>query len=90
MDLPLELNKDRQIAKIVIARQHDFGFLAGWREKLGNDQNPFRTDAVVFAQLVLDRISVHAAIQPYITSTDDIGDHIKSNPHSEVAGFIDA
>jgi hypothetical protein len=86
MDLPLELNKNRQVAKIVIAGENDFGFLSGWREKLGKDQNPFRVDSVAFAQLVIDRFSMHSAIQPYVTSTEDIGDHIKSNPHSEVAG----
>ncbi len=86
MDIPLELNRNRQVAKVVIAGPHDFGFLAGWRERLGNDQNPFRTDAVTFAQLVLDRFSVYSAVQPYVRSADDIGDHIKNNPQSEVAG----
>lgn len=87
MKLSLEFNKDRRVAEIVIAGQEDFSFLAGWREKLGNDQNPFRTDAVAFAQLTLDRFSAHSAIQPYVKSIDDIGDHIKNNQQSEVAGI---
>jgi hypothetical protein len=61
MEVPVELNKNRQTASIVFAGQQDFGFLAGWREKLGNDQNPLRTDAVDFAQLVADRLKWHVA-----------------------------
>lgn len=85
MELPVELNKSRQTASIVFAGQQDFGFLAGWREKLGDDQNPLRTDAVDFAQLVADRFSAHFAIQPYAKTIGDIGDHIASNPKIEVA-----
>ncbi len=85
MDFPVQLNKTRQTAKLVFAGQQDFGFVDAWRQKLGDDQNPVRRDAVDFAQLALDRFSTHSAIQPYARSIGDIGDHIASNPKIEVA-----
>jgi hypothetical protein len=88
MELPVELNNNRKNATVAFAGQADFGFLRDWREKLGDDQNPLRTDAVEFAQLALDRFSVHSAIQPYAKSIGDIGDHITNNPKCEVASCV--
>ena len=88
MELRVEVNKSRRVARVVFAGQHDFGFLAEWRKKLGDDENPIRTDAVDFAQLAIDRFSTHSAIQPYVRSIGDIGDHITNNPKCEVAGFV--
>lgn len=83
MDFPVELNKTRQTAKLVFAGQKDFGFVDEWRNKLGDDPNPVRRDAVDFAQLVLDKVSAQSV--PYARSVSDIGDHIANNPKCEVA-----
>ncbi len=88
MELPVEVNKSPRVARVVFAGKYDFGFLADWRKKLGDDQNPFRTDAVEFAQLAINRFSAHSAIQPYVKSVEDIGDHIANNSKCEVAGFV--
>jgi len=84
MEFPIVLNRARQIANLVFAGPHDFGFVDAWREKLGDDQNPVRNDAVDFAQLVLDRVST-SVTQSYARSIGDIADHIANNPQCEVA-----
>jgi hypothetical protein len=88
MELPVELNKCRQSASVIFAGQNDFGFLAEWREKLGDDKNPVRRDAVDFAHLALDRFSTHSAIESYAKSIGDIEDHIANNPKCEVASLV--
>ena len=89
MELPVELNKTRQTAKIIFAGQHDFGFLAEWRKTLVDDKNPVRIDAVDFAQLAVYRFQAHSEIlQPYAETIEDIGDHITNNPNCEVGGCV--
>lgn len=88
MELPVEVDKSRKVARVVFAGKDDFGFLAEWREKLGDDQNPFRRETVELAQLAINRFSAHSAIQPYLRSAEDIGDHVAYNSQCEVAGFL--
>jgi hypothetical protein len=88
MELTIELNKTRKTANVVFADRRDFGFLSAWRNTLGDDPNPIRNEAVTLAQLALFRYQEHSAILPYARSIDDIGDHIATNPKSEVACFV--
>ncbi|MGA9452350.1 MAG: hypothetical protein WBW41_13520 [Verrucomicrobiia bacterium] len=89
MELPVELNKTRKIAKIVFAEpQHDFGFLAEWREQLGGDKTPVRLDAVDFAELAHQRFFSQITKQPYANSIENIGDHIAHDSTCEVASFV--
>jgi hypothetical protein len=66
--LPVELNKIRRTAAITFAGKDDFGFLAEWRGKLGDDQNPYRRDAVDFAELTIHRFVAHSAIRSRLFS----------------------
>lgn len=61
--LPVELNKIRRTAAINVRREGSFGFLVEWRGKLGDDQNPYRRDAVDFAELTIHRFAAHSAIR---------------------------
>jgi hypothetical protein len=87
-DLPVELNKDRKNAQVVFGGKDEFGFLSEWKRTLGDDQNPFRRDAVEFAELIEHRFAAHSSIQAYVRSVEDIGDHITNDPHSEVAAIV--
>lgn len=87
MELPVNLNDNRMTATVKYAGKDDFGFLAKWKEKLGDDQNPYRVATVELAQLAVHRFNAHSGIQPYLSSTDDLADHISSEPNSEIAGF---
>ncbi len=86
--LPLELNGSPTTANIKFAEQKDFGFLTEWREKLGDDPNPFRVETVDLASLAITRHSEQSGMVPYARSIGDIGDHIVHNPKSEVACFL--
>ncbi len=61
--LPVELNKIRRTAATTFAGKDDFGLLAEWRGQLGDDQNPYRRDAVDFAELTIHRFAAHSAIR---------------------------
>lgn len=88
MELPVEFNKDIRTARVVFADPREFCFLDEWQEKLGNDTNPVRTDAVNFAHLAVNRISAHSEIQSYAKSIEEIGDYVNNNPRDEVACFV--
>jgi hypothetical protein len=88
MELPVEFNKGSKIARAVFADQRDFGFLPEWVKSLGDDKNPVRNDAVVFARLTVHRVSAHREVQPYANSIKEIADYIRNNPHDEVAAFV--
>ena len=87
-ELPLELNGKRVTGNIKFAEQKDFGFLNEWREKVGDDPNPFRVDTVDLAGLAVTRFLEQSGMVPYARSIGDIGDHIIHNPKSEVACFL--
>jgi hypothetical protein len=88
MEFSLELNKSQQTALIVFAARDDFDFIKGWKEKLGDDTNPYRKDAVDFADLAIQRYDADSKIgQPYARSISDVSDHVSHDRECEVAGF---
>ncbi|MCI0718252.1 MAG: hypothetical protein L0338_04670 [Acidobacteria bacterium] len=88
MELPVELNGGAQTARVKFADKNDLGFLTEWRLKLGDDKNPLRNDSVDFAQLAVSRFEIHSSIEAYASAVEDIGDHIQTNPLTEVAAFV--
>ena len=88
MDLPVEYNSKRIEARVEFADKRNLAFLAEWTSCVKGDSNPIRCDAVEFAQLAIHRVEAHSAIQPYAMAISDFGDHIRTNPHTEVAGFV--
>jgi hypothetical protein len=88
LQLPINLNGERVTASVKFAGKSDFGFLTEWKDKLGEDQNPYRVATIELAQLAVHRFSAHSSIQPYLKSIDDLADHIASEPMCEVAGLI--
>jgi hypothetical protein len=46
MELPIELNNVSKTESVIYAGQQDFGFLTDWRDKVGDDQNPYRTETL--------------------------------------------
>jgi hypothetical protein len=89
MEFTLEMNKAPNVARAVFAATNDLDFVDGWREKLGDDTNPYRKDAVDFADLAIQRFKADSQIgQPYVRSISDISDHVSHDPQCEVAGFV--
>ncbi len=77
------------IAKAIFAEQKDCAFVDGWRQKLGGDTNPYRKDALDFADLAIQRYFADSRIgQPYVRSISDISDHVSHDPQCEAAGFV--
>src|SRR5205809_4560545 len=88
MRLPVQLNTATKEAEIKFMTAAGFDFLARWRESLGGDTDPVRTDAVDFAMLACKRFSAHSPLECYARRVADIGDHIKNNPACEVASLV--
>lgn len=88
MEVTLELNGKKEKAKVSFAQPADFGFAKGWKQSIGNDQNPVMQDTVDYAELAVKRYEATFGTGIYATSFRDFTDHIASNPRIEVAGFI--
>jgi hypothetical protein len=90
MEFTVEMTEQPKVAKaIFVERQEDCDFVHGWREKLGNDTNPYRKDAVDFADLASQRFFADSRMgQPYVRSMSDVADHVSHDPQCEVAGFV--
>ncbi|MCC7518804.1 MAG: hypothetical protein IT578_06425 [Verrucomicrobiae bacterium] len=88
MDMPLELNGKKKLAKASFALAADFAFARQWREAIGTDQNPYRTDTVDYAELAVKRYEASFNLGVYANSLTDFTDHIASNPNIEVGGFV--
>jgi hypothetical protein len=65
MQVSIELNGAHHPASVNFAGRNDFGFLTEWRNTLGEDKNPFRVDALDFAQLAAHRFEAHSAVEVY-------------------------
>ncbi len=88
MNLPVKLNKKRQIARIAFAEGHDFSFLEKWKKQLGNDTHPFRVDSVAFASLAHSRYTSHSGTTPYVVGTGEFKTYINDNPRREVGCLV--
>src|SRR5437667_7978774 len=88
MRIPVAFNDAVRYAEPRYIGLPDFGFREEWRQSLGNDPNPLRADAVDFAALACKRFKAHSRSEIYAREMDDIGDHIRNNPHCEVANFV--
>lgn len=88
LELPVEFNKKRVIAKVEFSNQRSSEFLAEWNACLGEDKNPLRVDAVTFARLAVHRVAAHFDIQPYAGNSWDIADHISVDKYNEVGCFV--
>lgn len=88
-DVLVKLNGEPRQATIVFAELRDLGFIDGWREKLGADNDTKRRDALDLAQLAIDSFVAHSRVeQLYVRSVDEIAAHIKDDAKSEIAGFV--
>jgi hypothetical protein len=88
MEVTLLVNSKKTKADVSFARAADFPFVKKWRESVGTDKNPVRTDTVEYADLAVKRYEASFDTGVYANSLEDFADHIKSNPHVEVGGFI--
>ena len=88
MEIPVKLNEEKKLAKVVYATNANFAFLDKWRADLGDSQNPRRRDSVDFAELASYRYKAHCKNQPYATSTEEVRDYITDDPNREVAGLV--
>jgi len=89
MNLPVKLNKQRQIASIVFAEGHDFSFLEKWKKQLDKDTLPARVDSVAFAHLAHSRYLSHSHEgTPYVTGTEEFKAYINDNPKKEVGCLV--
>ena len=88
MIVPIRVNGAPNEAEIHFVTKPEFGFLGRWQACLKNDKHPIRTDAVVFAALACKRFSAHSSLENYAQRIEDIADHIRDNPNSEVANFV--
>lgn len=88
MDVILELNGKKVKAKISFAQPDDFVFAKNWKDSIGNDQNPVRTDTVEYAQQAVKKYEATFGSGKYANSLKDFSDHIASNPKVEVGGFV--
>src|SRR5882672_10895043 len=88
MDVTLEFNGKKAKAKVSFAQPADFGFAKIWRESIGDDKNPFRTDAVDYAVLAIRRFEASFELGIYAKNLQDFSDHIASDSKVEVGGFV--
>ena len=88
MNVSVRVNGIDREASIAYVSRHDFGFLDEWRQSLGKDRNPIRTDAVDFATLACKRFSLHSPLETYARQFEDISHHIRNDPLCEVANLV--
>jgi hypothetical protein len=88
MEVTLELNGKKTMAKISFAKAADFAFAKNWQDSIGDNRNPIRTDTVDYAALAIKKYEASFATGKYASSLRDFTDHIASNPKVEVAAFI--
>jgi hypothetical protein len=88
MEVTVELNGKKKTAKVSFAQAADFAFASNWKDAIGTDQNPYRTDTVDYAQLAVKRYEASFGMGIYANSMTDFTDHIASNRDVEVGGFV--
>src|SRR5436190_8463758 len=88
MQVILELNGNKVKAKVSFAQLADFPFARSWKESIGNDQNPVRTDTVEYAALAVKRYEASFGSGIYANSLRDFSDHVQSNPKVEVGALV--
>jgi hypothetical protein len=88
MEIPVNLNGQREKVKVIFAKAEDLKFVAQWETALGDDQNPYRVDTVDFARLAVKRYEASKETGIYANALTDISDHVQTNPKVEVAAFI--
>lgn len=88
MEVTVELNGKKEKAEVSFAQPADFAFVKSWKEAIGTDQNPIRTDTVEYAQLAVKKYEASFGSGKYANSLRDFSDHILSNPKVEVGGFV--
>ncbi len=88
MEVTLELNGKKKLAKVSFGQLADFAFAQNWQQAIGADQNPYRTDAVDFAQLAVKRYEASFGMGIYATSLGDFTDHIAADRNVEVGAFV--
>ncbi len=77
--------------KVVVefSTSSDLSFVEKWRETLGTNPEPKQREAVDLAQLARERFLADSRVgQQYLTTPDDLRDHIARDPQCEVGGFI--
>jgi hypothetical protein len=89
-DVTVKLNGKRRRASVVFAKHgDDFAFVDEWKDKLGDEQDTVRRDALDLAQLAIEVFQAHSRVQQtYVSSVEEIGTKIKDNEHIELAGFV--
>jgi hypothetical protein len=88
-DVSIELNGGQRRATVVFAELHDLSFINEWRDKLGENADTKRRDALEVAQLAIDSLLAHSKVQQiYVNSVEEIATQIKADEHVELAGFL--
>ena len=88
-DVSVELNGEQRRATVVFAGLPDLTFINEWRDKLGEDADTKRIDALEMAQLAIDSFLAHSKVQQiYVNSVEEIATQIKADEHVELAGFM--
>ncbi len=89
IDVIVKLNGERRKASAVFAPLNDLTFINGWRDKLGDDPNIKRQDALEMAELAIHNAEAHSRLkQIYVTSTEEIGKHIDDDRHVELGALV--
>jgi hypothetical protein len=88
-DVRVKLNGVWRPAAIIFAEPRDLGFIDVWRDKLGDDTDTVRRDALDLAQLAIDSFLAHSRVQQlYANSIEELAAHIKADEQCEVACFV--
>jgi hypothetical protein len=88
-DVSVELNGGQRRATVVFAELPDLTFINEWRDKLVEDADTKRRDALDMAQLAIDNFLAHSKVQQiYVNSVEEIAIQIKADEHVELAGFV--
>lgn len=85
------MNVDEQPQKTVVkfATFDDVSFVEKWRETLGTTPEAIQREAADLAQLARERYLADSRVgQHYMTTSQDLHDHIARDPECEVAGLI--
>lgn len=71
------------------AKFSDLSFVEKWRETLGTNPISVQRDAADFAKLAKERYLADSSVgQPYITTAEEMHDHITRDPRGEVGAFM--
>jgi hypothetical protein len=71
---------------VEFATLSDLSFVENWRDTLGTNPEPKQREAVDLAQLAQERFLADSRVgQQYLTTLDDLRDHIARDPHVKLA-----